>query len=235
MNKVVGVVCEGKTDFLLIKKIITDCFSGSVDVKPIQPTVDKTSGEFKNNGGWLNVYKWCLANEAVVSQNNFPLFANGMDSFYCNFTLIHLDTDICEKMEELKNIYNPIKYSIKDPAGRYNYVKGALSSWLNSGTDNCIFCIAVECIETWIYAGISDDESFGCEAKNDIHIDLARLYYRVIKLKNPPSEIKKIRKSEKTYGKLIDRINISKIEQNCFHFSLFINSLADMIGTIERS
>ena len=63
MKRIIGIVGEGPTDFLILKTAI-DRITGEKNIyRRIQPEQDMR-GEYGN--GWKGVYRWCEANAAYI-------------------------------------------------------------------------------------------------------------------------------------------------------------------------
>lgn len=56
MKKVIGIVGEGPTDFLVIREIMDHITGEENDYMRLQPEPDM-AGQFGN--GWKGVWKWC--------------------------------------------------------------------------------------------------------------------------------------------------------------------------------
>ncbi|WP_044917161.1 hypothetical protein [Butyrivibrio sp. WCE2006] len=62
MSKVIGIVSEGPTDYLVLKAVIDKITGESNRYLSLQPEWDML-GRFGN--GWKGVWKWCKETEAV--------------------------------------------------------------------------------------------------------------------------------------------------------------------------
>ena len=76
MHLVVGVVAEGPTDVVVFDEYLSTWIrelddSVTLEVRPLQPAVDATSGRF-GYGGWTWVKAWCESNPPEV--RTFDLF-----------------------------------------------------------------------------------------------------------------------------------------------------------------
>ena len=63
---IVGIVAEGPTDVVILEEFLSERLkSGGVsvplEIRPLQPAVDATSGTFED-GGWAWVRAWCANN-----------------------------------------------------------------------------------------------------------------------------------------------------------------------------
>ena len=57
----IGIVCEGPTDYTILKEVIDHITGESNDYVQLQPEADLT-GAYGN--GWKGVWKWCRDNAA---------------------------------------------------------------------------------------------------------------------------------------------------------------------------
>ena len=62
MSKVIGIVSEGPTDYLVLKAAIDTITGESNRYLSLQPERDMT-GRFGN--GWKGVWRWCKETESV--------------------------------------------------------------------------------------------------------------------------------------------------------------------------
>ena len=65
MNKNIGIVCEGPTDYILLKGIVNQITGMDNHYMKLQPE-DNLVGEYGN--GWKGVWKWCLDNKENLDQ-----------------------------------------------------------------------------------------------------------------------------------------------------------------------
>jgi hypothetical protein len=233
----IGVVAEGKTDQLVIKELVNIYFKTQeilcqINFKSEQPTADNTSG-----GGWRSVHQWCLNNTAVERKARY--FEGGLfesDNTRCDALLIHLDSDICEQIL-LSESSACTELKLEDPVERGNYIKRNLDKWLwSTDVDRhgwYIIAPAVEAIESWLVAGLSDEINCNPESKSIQEITklLAELYY--FKIDKPlPKDIKALRKTEEQYRKILDiaHVNIGKIVDTCPHFKELVEEVAKIVN-----
>lgn len=210
----IGTVCEGLTDHVIIGKIL-ESYSG-VNGENIQPSSDRSSLD----GGWTNVHKWC----AHYTEMEKPIFDHDLDKNFFDFIVVHLDSDIYEKIID-KYYKKKTGFNRAEHQDRYDLVLHTLIKWLNNQTKKIIFCIAVDSIETWIYASISPD--IDCENFFDIQRRLANVAYPQIYGREAPSEIKSLKKNENVYSQLSSLLDFKKISGCCAHF-------IDLVEQLER-
>jgi len=173
----IGIVCEGPTDYVILKYVI-DHITGENNVyQPLQPEPD-LSGAYGN--GWKGVLKWCRDNADIrlsIMKNVEPVL---------DVIIFHLDGDVsrrekpahcvcsqveCSKREEIDPLTCDIKAEDKakcpvhipcpnHPAsleGYISHLRELLSSYLKSTNDTC-FVIPCDSIEAWIVAAYDNQE-----------------------------------------------------------------------------
>lgn len=229
----IRIVAEGPTDQLVIKELVNAYLAAQpglefeLDFLEEQPTADRTSG-----GGWGLVYKWCLTNPASERDSIFfgtGLFADNMDNLSCDALLIHMDSDICEKIGDKTNI-SPAPGKNATPTDRGAFIKQVLEGWLwpdqPARHDKHIIAPAVEAIEAWLVAGLSDAD-VDPESNHNILKRLAELDHLVIKKAAIPKDIKSPRKNDVTYGKILEvaKQNVIRIFDRCPHFNTMVSEI----------
>lgn len=137
-----AVVCEGPTDFVVLKELLYRICSKLDDVIPLQPEGDETSFEA---GGWLLVKKWCQDNGPKLSSFLGHRYGDPID-----ILLIHVDGDIAASLgidvqgRAAKEIAQDVCKTVK--------------SWLGHPPrllpPQVIITIPMESTETWIVAGL---------------------------------------------------------------------------------
>ena len=88
------VVCEGSSDFALIKGIVENIGVNrrkKFETRLIQPQIDATGGQIKR--GWTAVQAWCLSNAALANEGKDRL-RQILAFVGAGVFLIHLDSDI---------------------------------------------------------------------------------------------------------------------------------------------
>ncbi len=236
-----GVVAEGPSDYVVIKNLlgtyvasreIKDCL---LSFKSLQPYVDNTSKSGYSEGGWLLVYKWCLSNNPVERENKYfskGLFADDMDEFRCSALLVHMDADICDEIRDKTTL--PVPQINEDSLVRGSFIYGTVANWLwPDGLVNdprYIIAPAVESTESWLVAGLSD-EDVAPESNNSIQQRLAHLDYLVVRKKPFPQKIKSPNKSVSNYVRIsmVASENIARIIDRCPHFKMIAEKAIGMM------
>ena len=238
-----GVVAEGPSDYVVIKNLLgTYVASKKIEnclltFKSLQPYVDNTSKSGYSEGGWLLVYKWCLSNTPGERENKYfskGLFADDMDEFRCSALLVHMDADICTEIRD-KTTLLPVPSQNDDPITRGSFISGTVANWLwPDGWVNdprYIIAPAVESTESWLVAGLSD-EDVAPETNSEIQQRLAHLDYLIVRKKPIPQKIKNPNKSASNYEKisLVASENIARIIDRCPHFKLVADKAIDFLS-----
>lgn len=92
MKRIIGIVSEGPTDYLVLKTVI-DTITGEKNIyRRIQPEQDMC-GEYGN--GWKGVCRWCESNARFIPEL-FTGLSPGLD-----LLIIHMDGDVSRKEKEI--------------------------------------------------------------------------------------------------------------------------------------
>ena len=175
--KNIGIICEGPTDYIILKGIVDKITNESNYYIMLQPEPDLT-GRYGN--GWKGVWKWCADNAAIkekIMKNIEPEL---------DFLIIQMDGDVSRKEKaahcwcentvcEYKGIWNPIECDIKKETkekcpvvlpcinhensieGKMEHLEKLIGIWLNDVTDTCIV-IPCDSTEAWIIAAYDELE-----------------------------------------------------------------------------
>lgn len=141
-----GLICEGPTDFHVLKHIIHAYFNDA-EIRDIQPVLDArqlrtAEDEF---GGWELVAGYLKTDQFEVTVEN------------TDFIVVQIDTDVCEH----SNFgVSPINLADTDHDGFYEKIKLKMIEWMDNyeaGTydyykDKIIFAISVHSLECWLFA-----------------------------------------------------------------------------------
>ena len=164
MHLVVGVVAEGSTDVEVLDEYLSTWLrrlddSNTLEIRPLQPAIDATSGRF-GDGGWPWVKAWCESNPPEVRTADYfePLF-EGVSPV--DVLLVQLDGDV---VGEYAAPYTDITVPQNpDAATRGIIVNVILERWLWRSTErrhadpheesHCLVA-TVRALETWIVAGL---------------------------------------------------------------------------------
>ena len=180
----IGIVCEGPTDYILIKRIIDKLTGTNNWYFQLQPEPDLT-GRYGN--GWKGVWKWCRDN-GIIKNKIMKDIQPKLDVL-----VIHLDGDVsrkekvshcfcnatkcedkgkrdpleCDAIEEIRNICPasiPCSEHELSVVGCMKHLEDLLGILLTDKKDTCVV-IPCDSMEAWIVAAY--DELDGAEKIED--------------------------------------------------------------------
>ncbi len=175
--KNIGIVCEGPTDYIILRGVIDKITGEDNHYVQLQPEPDLT-GEYGN--GWKGVWKWCRDNAEIKDKLMRDIEPQ------LDILIIQIDGDVSRKEKpahcwcestvcEYKGIRNPlecdVKKEIKDtcpivlPCKNHEYsVKGymehlsyLITTWLGDLNNTCIV-IPCDSTEAWVIAAYDETE-----------------------------------------------------------------------------
>lgn len=161
--KHIGIVCEGPTDYIILKGVIDQITGAKNTYVMLQPENDLT-GKYGN--GWKGVWKWCYDNASIRKE-----LMKGIQPAL-DFLVIQMDGDVSRKEKSShcwcettqcvhKGEWNPLECDITPEgraacpivlpcpghtasvAGYVSHLKGLLTTWLKETDDSLIppcFC-----------------------------------------------------------------------------------------------
>lgn len=153
-----GIICEGVTDFHVLKHVIQSYFSDAL-VNDIQPELDaRQMGTAKNEfGNWEQVASYLQTDQFEVTVEN------------TDYVVVQIDTDVCE---HVNFDVLPISLANTDHDAFYEAIKQKLIAWMDSYEadtyayykDKIIFAISVHSLECWLlaYHGSKGNKIVGC-------------------------------------------------------------------------
>ena len=161
---VVGIVAEGPTDVVVMTEYLSAWLARHDDapvleVRPVQPEQDATSGRF-GDGGWTLVKAWCENNPATLRSLGLfqPLF-EGEEPL--DALIVQLDGD---RIAEYARFYPDIMVPVDaDATTTGSIVEEVLERWLWDGKpgrntdpnhERHWLVAAVRATETWLVAGM---------------------------------------------------------------------------------
>lgn len=178
MSKNIGIVCEGPTDYILLKGLIDKITGVDNQYVQLQPE-DNLLGEYGN--GWKGVWKWCTDHADILEKFMKDIIPQ------LDLLVIQMDGDVARKEKEVhclcsatvcewKGTVNPLECDkirengcpIEMPCtshetsvdGSINHLTKQITAWLNDGNDLCIV-IPCDSTDTWVaaaYDGMEDVE-----------------------------------------------------------------------------
>ena len=176
MKKVIGIVGEGPTDYLVIKEVI-DFVSGEENTYIRLQPEPNLQGKFGN--GWKGVWKWC--------EDTAPI----LEKIFCDITpkmdllVVQMDADVsrkekevhclcksnsCDKKgnvhplkcDEIKNekcpVVLPCENHVPSSAGYATHLHEIIMRWLNlkEEKENILVVIPCDSTDAWIVVAYED-------------------------------------------------------------------------------
>ena len=175
--KNIGIVCEGPTDYILLRGVIDEITGQKNYYVMLQPEPD-LRGKYGN--GWKGVWKWCHDNADIRKklmrsvQPVLDILVIQMDgdvsrkekavhclcsSTYCEYQNIRnpLECDVIKEISGNCPVRLPCRDHAASAAGYISHLKGLLASWLKDMED---ICVAVPCdsTEAWVIAAYDETD-----------------------------------------------------------------------------
>ena len=146
-----AIVCEGPTDFIVLRELLYRLCPQIEDVIALQPEGDETSFDA---GGWHLVQKWCQDNGPKLSSFLGHRYGNPID-----ILLIQVDGDIAPSLGV------PVQQRAAADIARE--VCDQVKSWLGHPPralpPQVIITIPMEATESWLIAGLEDGSILNLE------------------------------------------------------------------------
>lgn len=229
------VVCEGSTDYEIIKGIVENIgkqLNSRFVTRLLAPRQDATSGTLECFG-WTRVKEWCEHHRNAHNKGNDPIGA--LLSFIDNgIVLIQFDTDIAQEITLNSN--NSIQSFSGNEEDRKEWCNKACKIWLGGCSSNSriSFLLTTWQLETWILAAF-DEKTHPAIFTNSIvnYEQIPDVESKLINMgfaSKSASGRKRLKKKPDTYrNKYLPIIlnNISAIQQRCPEFAAFIKLLND--------
>ncbi|MBF0179839.1 MAG: hypothetical protein HQM03_07420 [Magnetococcales bacterium] len=219
------------TDQAVLAVLLPAAMARTIDFHYLQPAMDRTSVSGDENGGWLQVLKWCQRNPPQSRRNlhrGLNRFSASPDISFKTL-LVQLDTDICERPEfqETAPVIVAAKFDLATPRGRGQYVAAVLAKWLwpkrvvKTDEKWTVIAPAVEAIETWLIAGLTQESD--PETNRDPFAAL-QTWAEVVEKRLL------VRKKPERYQRFARRAarEIEKIVEKCPHFAALVQRIERM-------
>lgn len=229
---IVGIVAEGKSDYLVLRRYMEEwaaayLLDDSITVIPYQPTLDATSGKW-GKGGWTLVKAWCENNPPASRQKQIfePLFRHEVP---CDFLIVQLDGDIVGTLiDATPGVELPDNLN---KAGRAEAVNSVLDRWLwpddasKTAKYSCgrhIKLPTIRAIEAWIVAGL--DNTIADPEEEDASAVLMKLKPELAVVVDGARRLKK---KSKIWKKLADDTakNLESIRARCDQCGILLGKL----------
>jgi hypothetical protein len=172
--RVAGVVCEGHTDFPILRAILERVWP-EIDVRCLQPDLDEME-RARQPGGWSQVRSWCQAHAGKLEEVFAPDIGDPID-----LLVIAIDMDIA------------IVAGIADPPRRVGVyetkrLREVMKNWLTTEQvlkmpPALVLSTPVMAIEAWILAAL-----FPRDKAPEAHVDPAGELLRRNKLRASPRD-----------------------------------------------
>lgn len=157
------LVCEGPTDIEVLQAIsagIQNVNGNSIEIVPLSPQRDRTSGLFPPQG-WTAVRDWCKSNreKSPLDVSHLPLnlqeialrknWKNLIGASSAEGIIIQIDTDIATEIHDLPQSFS------SSGMDRKTYTRSALLHWLSIPTcpaGSLFLVLSTHSTESWILA-----------------------------------------------------------------------------------
>lgn len=136
----IGVVCEGVSDYKIIRHIVERYLRDyEVYTIPLKPKMT-AQGKQEGYGTWQGVFKYISGDDQLIIE----AVNEG-----CEYIVIQIDTDVCEEYGVHKNLI--------DIESFHSNIKEKLNGALHPGIDRnmVIYAISINEIECWLIPFIS--------------------------------------------------------------------------------
>lgn len=176
MRKVIGVVGEGPTDYLVIKEVIDHITGEANEYRRLQPEPD-VAGRFGN--GWKGVWRWCETTADILDKV-FHEVTPQLD-----FLVIQMDADVSRKEKEVhclcrleecedRECNHPLKCTkviegqcpivlpcgkhVQNSRGYEEHLVKLIRKWLgnHANDENILITIPCDSTDAWIVAAYQD-------------------------------------------------------------------------------
>jgi hypothetical protein len=172
MSYVIGVVCEGPTDYEVIKRVVDGITQVRNEYLRLHPE-ELPIGPFGN--GWKGVWKWCETYEPILDK----YLRGATPRIDC--LIVHMDGDVSRKEKEvhcgcasliceLSGSLHPLECRVcKDggcpvvlPCVTHDdyaaHLNGLIVSWLRPSSTSLPIIVTIPCdsIDTWVAVAYSD-------------------------------------------------------------------------------
>lgn len=105
MRKVIGIVGEGPTDYMVIKEVIDHITGECNEYRRLQPEPDM-AGRFGN--GWKGVWKWCETNSDVLDKVLHEVMPQ------LDLLVIQMDADVSRKEREVHCLCGSVECKVRE-------------------------------------------------------------------------------------------------------------------------
>ena len=227
--KHIGIVCEGSTDYIILKGVINRITGEENTYVMLQPEDDLT-GKYGN--GWKGVWKWCHDNASIrkeLMKDVWPAL---------DLLVVQMDGDVSRKEKSVhcwcettqcshKDEWNPLECDSSplrrdscpiilpcpgheaSVGGYMLHLKGLLAEWLEGTEDTCIV-IPCDSTEAWVVAAYDQMENVETIEAPWEHIIAHGKFYHDVRI---PGQKKRVRIFEQFVPVVCE--NWSKVTELC--------------------
>lgn len=179
MKKVIGIVSEGPTDYMVLKEVIDHITGIENEYRRLQPEPDM-AGRFGN--GWKGVWKWCESTSNILDQFFYKITPQ------IDLLVIQMDADVsrkekevhclckqslckwaekvhpltCKKVAESQcEVKMPCTEHIQNAEGFEEHLETSIRKWLGDSQfrEDVLVTIPCDSTDTWIIAAYREQEN----------------------------------------------------------------------------
>lgn len=247
MRKVIGIVGEGPTDYMVIREVIDHITGEANEYRRLQPEPDMT-GRFGN--GWKGVWRWCETNSGILDKV-FHEVTPQLD-----LLVVQMDADVSRKEREVhclcksvdcedRAASHPLRCTrliegecpvvlpcgehVQSSRGYEEHLEKLIRKWLGRYADNEDILITIPCDSTdaWIVAAYQHYANVE-EIENPWESVIARKkdYYGI--------RIPGSKKRTSVYSRLLPRLceQWESVVEQCYSASRFDDKVKSMLGVL---
>ncbi|MBQ2808691.1 MAG: hypothetical protein IJF06_06275 [Bacteroidaceae bacterium] len=214
MSAKIGIVCEGVSDYKIIKHIVERYLrNNDVYTIPLKPKIT-AQGKQDGYGTWQGVFKYISGDDQLIVE----AVNEG-----CKYIIIQIDTDVCEEYgvcgdsNNLEELYNNVK----------NKLNETLHQEINR--DAIIYAISINEIECWLIPFISSNEE-EC-SNNDRCLNIVNRHIRT--LGTIDKDNKNSIKAQALYGEILSNKKKSKDIFAASRFNYGFSHFIDKLDSIK--
>ena len=115
MRKVIGIVGEESTDYMVIKEVIDHISGEGNEYRRLQPEPDM-AGRFGN--GWKGVWKWCETNSSVLDEVLHEVTPQ------IDLLVVRMDGDVSRKEREVHCLCGSVECEVREESHPLRCAKG---------------------------------------------------------------------------------------------------------------
>ena len=243
MSWVIGVVCEGPTDYEVIRRVVDMITQEENEYMRLQPE-EPPVGQYGN--GWKGVWKWCEEHGPILRD----YMRKATPQLDC--LIVHMDGDVsrnekevhcacaptvCEQVGAVHPLRCPVCKEGKCPvvlpcAGHEldssaTHLRGLITKWLCISEESAPVIITIPCdsIDTWVAVAYGDLITQSESYPNPWNSLIARgAYYHSIRIQGGKKRVL-------VYRKLAENIcnNWDVVKERCSQAQAFESALYEML------